>query len=143
MAQKYAMLTYMTGKYSNKKYSFFAVIFTAAGLLSLSLPLPLGVRIMLTATHFVGLGATVGWKSLPRETVPWRTLLGTLLHLSLTVVLGSLVYLLHDLSALSVFLIVLVAPLLTTLLTISRTKGPTIALNEERPVEKRTRRRHW
>ncbi|OIO52596.1 hypothetical protein COY93_03740 [Candidatus Uhrbacteria bacterium CG_4_10_14_0_8_um_filter_58_22] len=138
------MLSYMTGKYSNKKYSFFAVIFTAAGLLSLLLPLPLGARILLTVIYFVGLGATVGWKSLPQETALWRTLLGTLLHLSLTMVLGSLVYLLHDLSASSVFLVILVAPALTTLLTgRRRTEGLTIALAGEKPTEKKAKQRRW
>src|SRR3989339_582771 len=142
MAKKYAMLTYMIGKYSNKKYSFFAVIFTASGLLSLLLSIPLDVHILLTIIYFVGLGTIIGWKSLPREIAPWRTLLGTLLHLSLTMVLGSLVYLLQDLSTQSVFLIILIAPILTTVLTGRRTEEPNLALADS-PTKKKTKRRRW
>ncbi|MFH2063376.1 MAG: hypothetical protein ABIJ46_04485 [bacterium] len=85
------------------------------GLLALTLPLPLGARAALALAYLLGLGAAVGWRSLPRENPVWRTILGALEHLSVFMALGGLTYLLHDLSAASVFALVLISPLVTTL----------------------------
>ncbi len=90
------------------QHTAFSLVITAAAVSSLLLPWSFGVRAAIALVFFLGTGFIAGKGLFADEPQFWRTFLGTLSVLALTMAVGSAVYYLHRLDTASVALVLLV-----------------------------------
>ncbi|KPJ85893.1 hypothetical protein AMJ57_01415 [Parcubacteria bacterium SG8_24] len=103
------------GRFSPKKYTFFLLFFTAAGLTALFVPAGPVVRGILALFYLLGNGHLAGRTWLRREGPLGQTLLGSLILAAALIVGGSAVYYLYRLDLAAVTLIIAVIPFLLLL----------------------------
>ncbi len=90
------------------QHTVFSLVITAAAVASLLLPLPFAARAILTAFFFLGTGFVAGQGLFADEPRFWRTFLGTVCTLALTMATGSATYFLYKLDASSVALVLFI-----------------------------------
>lgn len=88
------------------KYSVFAFLPTAAGILALTLPVPTWLRGILALGWLLGSGRTLGDALFPAEKRGWQTYLGSLVFAAAVTAIGGAVYLLYRLNLFATFLVV-------------------------------------
>ncbi len=95
---------------SLKNYTIFALFFTAAGLIALSLPAGNPAGPWLAGAYILGSGWLAGSRLFPAEPRPWRLYLGEIAFLSALTVLGSLVYYAYKLDLAACGAVVILTP---------------------------------